>query len=446
MHTRISPSSIVVFFLLLAAVVTPTNVPAQVRWHGVIEIAAGRGDKGPWRQNDSAYDYVDDPAVAIHASGDMAVIWIDQQRKDVFFQNISRDGTRQDVPVNVSRNPATFSWLPRLVVAPEDTKRIYILWQEIIFSGGSHGGDILFAYSEDAGKSFSAPRNLSASMAGDGKGRLNRDVWSNGSLDLAMDGNGILYVAWTEYEGKLWFARSTDGGKNFSHPRSITGGPLQPARAPSLAPGPGQTVYLAWTVGEDPAADIRVARSGDGGNTFGQPQRVGAGKGHADAPKLALDPGGTLHVVYAESSNGPFGRYHIRHARSADHGKTFGAPQVISARPANAPAGAGYPALAIDAQGRLFVIWEMFPAPGAAPRGLAFAVSSNGGKTFTAPAMVPGSVDPAGGANGSQQGLLTKKLAVNAAGAIAAVNSSLKHNERSRVWLMRGEWDRQAIR
>ena len=35
-----------------------------------------------------------------------------------------------------------------------------------------------------------------------------------------------------------------------------------------------------------------------------------------------------------------------------------------------------------------------------------------------------------------------KKLAVNGAGAVAIVNSSLKQDERSRVWLMRGELGR----
>ena len=45
----------------------------------------------------------------------------------------------------------------------------------------------------------------------------------------------------------------------------------------------------------------------------------------------------------------------------------------------------------------------------------------------------------------SHQGLLMKKLAVNAGGAIAIVNSSLKENERSRVWLIRGQMPRAAV-
>lgn len=442
MNARIFSSVSMAILLLGSACLAPASAPVGVRWLGEMEIASGRGEKGPWQQNDSRYDYVDDPSVAIHASGDIEVAWVAQKTKDVFFQTISADGARQGEPVNVSRNPATFSWLPRLVISPKNPKKIYILWQEIIFSGGSHGGDILFAYSEDGGVIFSAPRNLSSSMGGDGKGRLTRDIWSNGSLDLALDNKGTLYAAWTEYEGMLWLARSADGGKSFSRPRRIAGDKRLPARAPSLATGPGSTIYLAWTVGEDPAAAIRVARSDDGGDTFGKPQLVGAGQGHADAPKLALDAGGALHLVYAQSAGGPFGRYLVRHARSLDGGKSFEAPRTISTPSPDVPTGAAYPALTSDAQGRLLMLWEAYPDPASAPRGLAFAVSADGGKTFTQPAMVPGSRDPAGGVNGSQQGMLMKKLAMNGNGAIAVVNSSLEPEERSRIWLMRGTWPR----
>jgi hypothetical protein len=47
--------------------------------------------------------------------------------------------------------------------------------------------------------------------------------------------------------------------------------------------------------------------------------------------------------------------------------------------------------------------------------------------------------DAALGFSGSQQGLLMEKLAVNAPGAIAVVNSTFKGNETSHIWLFRGQ-------
>lgn len=400
-------------------------------WGGSAEVASGRAERGPWQQNDSHYDYVDDPAVAMAEDGATVVAWVQQRSKAVFLQRYAADGARLGDPVDVSRSPQTFSWLPRVVLAPGDARKVHVLWQEIIFSGGSHGGDILFARSEDGGATFAAPLNLSRSPAGDGKGRINRDVWHNGSLDLAAGADGALYAAWTEYEGALRLAVSSDGGRSFTAPRQLAGSPSRPARAPSLALAPDGTLYLAWTVGEDPAADIRIARSTDGGATFGEPRIVARTGGYSDAPKLAADQKGALHLAFSESPGGPFAAPHIRYARSTDGARSFAAPREVSR------GAAGFPSLASDARGHVYVVWEALPRRGR-PQGLGIAVSRDGGRSFSRPAAVPDSADPAGGGNGSYQGLLMKKLAVSPRGAVAIVNSSLKDGERSRVWLIRG--------
>ena len=53
--------------------------------------------------------------------------------------------------------------------------------------------------------------------------------------------------------------------------------------------------------------------------------------------------------------------------------------------------------------------------------------------------MVPGTADPTLGFNGSLQGLLMAKLAVNESGAVAVVNSTFQRDEASHVWLIRGQ-------
>ena len=87
----------------------------------------------------------------------------------------------------------------------------------------------------------------------------------------------------------------------------------------------------------------------------------------------------------------------------------------------------------------IYVIWELFPSRGYYPRGLGFTYSHDGGRTFASPSVVPGSVDPALGVNGSQQGLLMRKLAVNGAGAVAVVNSTFRLSQTSHIWLFRGQ-------
>jgi hypothetical protein len=331
-----------------------------------------------------------------------------------------------------------FSWLPRLALSPRDPRDVFILWQEIVFSGGSHGGDIFFARSRNRGLSFEAPINLSRSKGGDGKGRINKDVWHNGSFDLAVSPEGALYAVWTEYDGALWFSRSQDGGERFSRPAQImAAGDHNPTRAPSLAVGTAGRVYLAWTVGEDDRADIRLARSDNHGKTFSQGKIVARTRGYSDAPKIALDNKGTLHLVHGESAGGPFDRYDIAYTRSTDSGRTFEPLRLLSSPQPQGSVSSAFPALSIDDKDNIFVLWELYGDARERPRGLALAVSRDRGHSFSLPASIPDTRDPSG-VNGGLQGLLMRKLATARSGSVAVVNSSFTTNVGSRVWLKRG--------
>jgi hypothetical protein len=430
----------------IACMLAAQAVAAGVRWEATIEIARGAGERGPWQQNASRYDFVDDPAVAFGPDGTLAVAWVDQRRRDVFVQTFGSAAsavpaaasraaadTPSRAPVNVSRDARVFSWLPRLAWAPDDRQRLHVLWQEIIFSGGSHGGEIVHAVSHDGGRSFGPPQNLSRSRPGDGKGRLDRDSWHNGSLDIVAAPGGLVLAAWTEYDGPLWVARSSDGGRRFDAPRRVAGAPPDaPARAPALAVGPDGRVALAWTTGEDAAADILLALSPDGGRHFDPPRPVRRTSGHSDAPKLAFGPGGVLHVVHGETAGASMA---IHHLRSPDGGRTFGTASDVSA-----PLAGGYPSLGVDGRGRVVVTWELLHATPPSPHGLGIAVAADG-RRFGPAQVVPGSADPGGGHNGSTQGLLMRKLALREDGEIALVNSAIVPGRGSRVWLLRGRLD-----
>lgn len=408
----------------------------ELTWGPAIEVAAAAARRGPWRMNESDYDYVDDPTVAVNAHGLAGVAWADQARKDVFFQLYGPDGRpRLPAPVNVSRTPRVFSWLPRLVLSATDPVQVAVLWQEIVFSGGSHGGDIFFARSTDGGRTFSDPLNLSTDPAGSGKGRLTARLWHNGSLDLAAGPGGAVYAAWTDYEGPLWFSRSGDGGRTFSPPVRLGGDPAGPARGPGLAVDGAGAVYLAWTAGEARAAAVRVARSTDEGRSFGPPLAVGD-RGEPDAPRVATDARGTVHLVYGEGPAGPRDRPRVRYTRSDDGGRTFAPPVTVSGSHGERFDAVGFPGVAVDGRGTVYVGWDLFPRRGHQPQGLGFSWSRDGGRTFAPPALVPGSVDPAGGFNGSQQGLLMRKLAAGDRGPLAVVTSTFRSGAQSRIRLL----------
>lgn len=437
MHARLLMIGGCLFLASLAAAAS-TAGPAAIQWLGDIEVATGAGQRGPWRQNDSDYDFVDDPAVALAADGSGAVAWVDQARKAVLFQRVAlgRPGLEAE-PLDVSRQPGTFSWIPRLAFAPDAPRQLYVLWQEIVFSGGSHGGEMMLARSSDGGRSFAPPLNLSRSPAGDGKGRLTDDRWDNGSYAILAGPGGVVHVAWTAYEGPLWYSRSTDGGASFSAPRQLGGLPRRPARAPSLARAPDGTVYLAWSEGGEPGADIWLVASRDDGARFGTPRAIVAGPAFADAPRLAVDPAGVLHLVFAEREDAAGAAVQVRYTRSANGGRDVEPARVLSTPFPPRRRGAAFPEIGVDGHGNLLVTWEWLTPRG--PRGLGYALSQDGGTRFSAAAEVPGSMPPPGAVNGSSQGLLTQKLAMNAAGSVLVANSSLRPGEASRVWLLPGQ-------
>ena len=70
-----------VFTLLAVGIIlvsfTVPAISAGVTWMQPIEVASGDAYQGPWRMNESRFDYVDDPTVDIDGQGNVGVAWAD---------------------------------------------------------------------------------------------------------------------------------------------------------------------------------------------------------------------------------------------------------------------------------------------------------------------------------------------------------------------------------
>lgn len=131
--------------------------------------------------------------------------------------------------------------------------------------------------------------------------------------------------------------------------------------APRVAVTPGGGVLVLFvrdstvTGRRFPSSDLFLARSSDGGQTFGAPVRVHADRWAIEGcptagPAVAAGADGRVHVAWYTGADGQMGLWH---AVSSDGGKTFADPTPLAA---GAPL--GQTRAARDGQGRVWLAWE----------------------------------------------------------------------------------------
>ncbi len=138
----------------------------------------------------------------------------------------------------------------------------------------------------------------------------------SGQPNLAVAADGRAYLSWIEPLGDERFAlrfsvRDTNG---WSAPRAIAEGSnwfVNWADFPSLLALPDGSLAAHWLVRSGPgsyAYDVNIARSFDGGKTWGKPivpHRDGTPTEHGFVSMFAAPNGGLAAVCHRDGDNGP---------------------------------------------------------------------------------------------------------------------------------------------
>lgn len=178
--------------------------------------------------------------------------------------------------------------------------------------------------------------------------------------DVTFTSDGRLHMSYVTLKGPgnvpsaAWLVTSRDGGRTLSKPRKVIGPQAFQVRL-AADPKDPRRLYLSWVQALDVGVykfaqagnPILVARSVDGGSTWGRPVQVNAAsRVRAVAPSVAVGPKGEVYVLYLDVGGDrldyegvhqgrggrPYaGRFALVLGRSVDHGATW-AESVVDDR------------------------------------------------------------------------------------------------------------------
>jgi hypothetical protein len=237
---------------------------------------------------------------ADHGAGALAISWSDD------------DGATWSAPVVAStkRNPNDFNDKESMWVDKDPNSpyfgRAYVSWTEFRSPYGV-AEPVDVTYSTDGGRTWSAPKSLTAAQNTSSLGGRQGSQVRSGP-------DGSVYVAWVERSSQ-YVAISRDGGRSFSKARVI--GPA--SRYDDPIPGSNfrmddflafavdpranaTSLYAAWTYnasGADDGGRIVFSKSVDKGLTWSAPVVVSTpAEGYAFFPGMDVAPNGRVDLGY----------------------------------------------------------------------------------------------------------------------------------------------------
>jgi hypothetical protein len=326
-----NPANLVVAWMqdLYAGLVTATSSDGGRHWT-VVPVP------GTSRCSGGEFDLAADPVVAFGAGGTayLAGFSLDLAAKETsvptrtrMFATTSTNGGREWAPlVEVTGGYGTLHDMPTLATDPVRPCTAYLAWTDEYTAFGPASVGLMFARTDDCGRSWSAPVTVFApnftpmpfSVTVGSKLLAMQD----GSLTIVTTAlSSLLAVSNPELPAfgpeSLVAFRSTDGGMTWSaarHVAEFVNGPFHDPETGqrvlalpfilSAAVAPDGTAYVTWRQHlAEGVADIRLVRSDDHGVSWSEPIVVRASGTQMMIPTLATAADGTIAVTYYDIRN-----------------------------------------------------------------------------------------------------------------------------------------------
>jgi hypothetical protein len=236
-----------------------------------------------------------------------------------------------------------------------------------------------FVRSTDGGKTWSQPASVTDDAV----------FGTHNFHALHAANDGTLYITWLDSregdKAAVYFTRSTDNGLTWAVNHRVASSEACPCCRTSIATAADGSLYVAWRIVlPGNVRDIVVARSADRGDTFSEPVVVHAdnwvypGCPHA-GPSIQVDTANHLHITWWTGKEGASG---VAYARSEDQGRTFIDYEPLGIAEFSQPA---HVQLALGPSGQVLVAWD--DGTKHTPE-VVLRVSRDGGRSFGRPRVL----------------------------------------------------------
>lgn len=291
-------------------------------------------------------------------------------------------------PVQVTRERLNLDWGPdaRAKIVVDRGGNIAVAFS--IFRDEAFNGQVLYSRSSDEGKTFAPLQPITA----------NNESQRFEAIGLSPD--GALFAAWLDkrnrvpaqqsgkkYDGAgLFFATSKDGGATYSEAQLATDNTCECCRLGLAFDHSGHPVIVFRNIFEGSIRDHAVVTFTDQGAP-GPVYRVSQDEWQIAAcphqgPSLSIAPDGTYHVTWY--TNGKV-RKGLFYAQSHDGGKTFSDPLPIG----QADKALSRPYVISGPQGTA-IVWKEFDGE---KTSVQLMTSADNGKTWSQPRMISSTTD-----------------------------------------------------
>ena len=228
-------------------------------------------------------------------------------------------------------------------------------------------------------------------------------VYSGPRASITVSGSNNVYLTWWDNKtgnNEVFFAGSNDGGKTFGKPINLSN--AKGGSADSQIAASGSNVYVTWWDNKTGSWQVFSKASTDNGKTFGNDSGVVIkGVGSTPVKKLtppspnttsvdtivAAPPSGNSNNEYVVWWDNTTGNWDVFFAKSTDNGKSFGSPINISNSPDSRSLGARM-ATTTPQGNNVYIAWIDITKDG--QKQVMFRSSTDSGNTFESPIMVSG--------------------------------------------------------